>query len=96
MGRIDAARGLVNASGFLEVLAVNSSLIKGTRRRHCICSLEHWRDIYKATRRRKGTAVRIPPTTVHKYEPRTTRGLSKPHTVGFILMACGNACNLAK
>ncbi|GBN22163.1 hypothetical protein AVEN_187669-1 [Araneus ventricosus] len=77
MGRIDVARGPVSAFVVSSVMAV-----KGTRRRHCICSLEHYRDICKFKLRMNGATVQIPPTTVHKYEPRATRGLSKPHAVG--------------
>ncbi|GBL58796.1 hypothetical protein AVEN_53647-1, partial [Araneus ventricosus] len=36
----------------------------------------------QTTRRGSGTTVRIQPTTVHKYEPRATRGLAKPRAVG--------------
>ncbi|GBM63141.1 hypothetical protein AVEN_150268-1 [Araneus ventricosus] len=78
-GRIDVARGLVSASVVSRVVAVNNSHIKEARRRHCIRSLERCRDICKATRRRNGTSVRIPPTIVHKCEPRATRSLAKPH-----------------
>ncbi|GBO09108.1 hypothetical protein AVEN_132032-1 [Araneus ventricosus] len=78
-GGIDVALGLVSASAVFRFVAVNSSHIKGTRRRHCISSLEYCRDICKANRRRNGATVRIPPTTVHKYEPRATRGFTKPH-----------------
>ncbi|GBL85409.1 hypothetical protein AVEN_34598-1 [Araneus ventricosus] len=81
-GRIDVARGLVSGSVVSRVVVVNSSRIKGTRRRHCIYSLEHCRDICKATRCRHGVTVLIPPTTVHKYKHRATRGLFKPHAVG--------------
>ncbi|GBN35794.1 hypothetical protein AVEN_204782-1 [Araneus ventricosus] len=70
--RIDVARGLVSGSVVSRVVAVSSSHIKGTRRCHCICSLEHCRDICKGKRRRNGAAVQIPPTIVHKCEPRAT------------------------
>ncbi|GBM02039.1 hypothetical protein AVEN_209736-1 [Araneus ventricosus] len=67
-GRIDASRGLVSASVVSRVVVVNRSHIKDSRRHHCIRSLERCRDICKATRRRNGTSVRIPQTTVHKCE----------------------------
>ncbi|GBN66400.1 hypothetical protein AVEN_222960-1 [Araneus ventricosus] len=58
------------------------------RWRQCIRSLERCGDICQVTRRRNGASVRIPPTTVHKCEPRATRSLSKPHAIGTRLQ-CG-------
>ncbi|GBN99391.1 hypothetical protein AVEN_72217-1 [Araneus ventricosus] len=79
-GRIDVARGLVSASVASRVMAVNSSHVKGTRRRQRFRSLERCRGICQATLRRNGAIVRN--STDHKYEPRATRGLAKPHAVG--------------
>ncbi|GBM88475.1 hypothetical protein AVEN_144797-1 [Araneus ventricosus] len=73
-------RGLVKASVVSRVVVVNRSHIKEARRHHCIRSLELCLDICKATRRRNDTSVRIPPTTVHKCEPRATRSLAKVGT----------------
>ncbi|GBM77988.1 hypothetical protein AVEN_105452-1 [Araneus ventricosus] len=53
-GIIDVARGLVSASVVSRIVAVNSSHIKETRRRHCIHSYERCRDTCKTTRRRNG------------------------------------------
>ncbi|GBM98557.1 hypothetical protein AVEN_186094-1 [Araneus ventricosus] len=78
-GRIGVARGLVSASVVSRFMAVNSSHSKGrrgvSRRRQCIRSLERCREICQASRRGYGGLVGIPPTTVHKYEPRATRDL---------------------
>ncbi|GBN34485.1 hypothetical protein AVEN_44226-1 [Araneus ventricosus] len=82
---IDVARELVSASVVSRFMEVNSSHIKGrgvARWRQWIHSLERCRNTCKATSRRNGVAVRIPPTTAHKYEPRATLGLTKPHVVG--------------
>ncbi|GBN14644.1 hypothetical protein AVEN_55623-1, partial [Araneus ventricosus] len=79
-GRIDVTRGIVSASVVSRIMAVNSSRIKGTN--GAIASVHSNRDICKATRRKNGATVRIQPTTVHKYEPRATRDLAKPHAVG--------------
>ncbi|GBM36588.1 hypothetical protein AVEN_162027-1 [Araneus ventricosus] len=57
-------------------MTVNSSHVKGggvARRRQCIPSLEHCRELCQATARLVG----IPPTTIHNYEPRATRGLEQ-------------------
>ncbi|GBL97925.1 hypothetical protein AVEN_127026-1 [Araneus ventricosus] len=53
-GRIEVARGLVSACVVCRVMAVNSWHIKGRRSGQCIRSLEHSRDIRKATRLRNG------------------------------------------
>ncbi|GBN51395.1 hypothetical protein AVEN_80235-1 [Araneus ventricosus] len=61
------------------------------RRRQFIRSLKLCGDIFQVTRRRNGASVRIPPTTVHKCEPRATRSLAKPHAVGARLKIPKNA-----
>ncbi|GBM25455.1 hypothetical protein AVEN_261572-1 [Araneus ventricosus] len=66
-------RGVISAYVVPRVMA---------RRRHCIRSLERWQDICKATRRRNGMTVRIPPTAAHEYESHASRDLAKPHAVG--------------
>ncbi|GBO21435.1 hypothetical protein AVEN_61385-1 [Araneus ventricosus] len=67
-GRINVVCGLVSASVVSRVVAVNSSHIKEARRRHCIRSLKHCRDICKVKRRRKGTS------TDHSQQMRTSSG----------------------
>ncbi|GBM80515.1 hypothetical protein AVEN_123270-1 [Araneus ventricosus] len=60
-GRIDVARGLVSASAVSRFMALNSSHVKGggvARLRQWIRSLQCWREICQATRRRNGAAVR--------------------------------------
>ncbi|GBM54297.1 hypothetical protein AVEN_90479-1 [Araneus ventricosus] len=66
-GRVYVASGLVSASVVSHVIVVNSSHIKGrgmARRRHCIYSRERCPEICQ-----QDAIVKIPPTTVHKYEP---------------------------
>ncbi|GBM03794.1 RNA-directed DNA polymerase from mobile element jockey [Araneus ventricosus] len=70
--RIDVARGLVNASVVSRFMAVNSSHIKG-RESGQTASLHLFSRALPSdfpTERLVG----IPPTTIHKYEPRLTRG----------------------
>ncbi|GBL67035.1 hypothetical protein AVEN_77076-1 [Araneus ventricosus] len=58
--------------------------LRHQRARRCqfIPSLKHCGDICQVTRSRNGASVRIPPTSVHKCEPRATRSVAKPHAVG--------------
>ncbi|GBO13742.1 hypothetical protein AVEN_98085-1 [Araneus ventricosus] len=52
------------------------------RRRQFIRSLGCCGDICQVMGRRNGASVRIPPTKVHKCEPRAIRSSAKPHAVG--------------
>ncbi|GBN01304.1 hypothetical protein AVEN_240021-1 [Araneus ventricosus] len=93
-GRIEVVRGLVSSSVVSRVMAINSSHVKGEG---------EWPDGVNASVHSRaaerfakpcavGTArlVGIAPTTVHKYEPRATRGLPSrtPWQQGFIRCIC--------
>ncbi|GBM16305.1 hypothetical protein AVEN_194046-1 [Araneus ventricosus] len=76
--RIAVARGLVSASVASRVMAVNSLHVKGG-------GSDQTASVHPFTRalpRDLPRLVGIPPTTVHKCEPRATRGFTKPHAMG--------------
>ncbi|GBN37529.1 hypothetical protein AVEN_56825-1 [Araneus ventricosus] len=80
-GRIDVARGFVSAYVVSCVVTARASKDQTAPLHPFTRALPRYLP-FEQSRRSYGATVRIPPTTVHKYESRATRGLSKPHAVG--------------
>ncbi|GBN59422.1 hypothetical protein AVEN_43949-1, partial [Araneus ventricosus] len=75
--RINVARGFVSAFVVSRIAEVNSWSVKGGKSGQTVSVRSSAAERFAKTARLVG----IPPNTVHKYEPRATRGFSKPRAI---------------